>query len=106
MDKKSIFEGSEPRMVADELLKLILFSFDVIFDSVAKVQDFKMKLLKEILERSKDVHADTVHVVSDLIESAKKRRDEYKKMLTEGLEKIGKMLSRSHSPGGGGKTNL
>jgi hypothetical protein len=93
MDKKSIFEGSEPKVLADELVNLMRVSFDVIFDSVAKVQDFKMKLLKGMLQRSETVQADTVDMVTDFIEGLKRWRVEYKKILTEGVEKVGKILS-------------
>ena len=99
--KKSIFEGSEPKVLADELVNLMRVSFDVIFDSVAKMQDFKMKLLKGMLERSKAVQADTVDMVTDFIESLKRWSVEYKKIMTEALEKVEKMLSGHHSPGGG-----
>jgi hypothetical protein len=61
-------------------LNLMKFSFDVAFGNVMKLQDFNMKMLKDMLEKSKDVQADTVQAVSDFIESAREGRDEYKKM--------------------------
>ena len=81
-------------MMSDDILKLIRFSFDVAFDNVVKVQDFNVKMLKDMLEKSKDVQADTVKVVSEFIDSARKGRDEYKKMITEGLDKVGEMLAK------------
>jgi len=94
MEEKGIFGGFDPSMMTDDILKLIRFSFDVAFDNVVKVQDFNVKMLKDMLEKSKDVQSDTVKVVSDFIESARKGRDEYKKMITEGLDKVGEMLAK------------
>jgi len=49
-------------MMTDDVLKLIRFSFDVAFDNVVKVQDFNVKILKDMLEKGKDVQSDTVKV--------------------------------------------
>ena len=94
MEEKGMFGGFDPTMMIDEALKTMRFSFDVALDNMMKVQDFNLKVLKDMLERSKDVQADAVQAVSDFIESARKGRDEYKKMITEGLEKVGGMLAR------------
>jgi len=94
MEEKGIFGGFDPSMMTDDVLKLIRFSFDVAFDNVVKVQDFNVKILKDMLEKSKDVQSDTVKVVSDFIESAKKGRDEYKKMISDGLDKVGEILAK------------
>jgi CRISPR/Cas system CSM-associated protein Csm5 (group 7 of RAMP superfamily) len=95
MEEKGIFGGIDPSMMTEDVLKLIRFSFDVAFDNVVKVQDFNVKILKDMLEKSKDVQADTVKVVSEFVESAKKGRDEYKKMITEGLDKVGEMITKT-----------
>jgi len=94
MQEKGMFGGFDPTMMIEDFMKLLRFSFDVAFGNVMKLQDFNMKMLKDMLEKSKDVQADTVQVVSDFIESARKGRDDYKKMITEGLEKVGEMLAR------------
>ena len=94
MEEKGMFGGFEPTMMIEDVLKLMRFSFDVAFDNVTKVQDFNAKLLKDMLEKSKDVQGDAVNAVSDFIESARNGRDEYKKMITESLEKVGVMLAR------------
>ena len=94
MEEKGMFGGFEPTMMVEDVLKFMRFSFDVAFGNVMKLQDFNMKMFKDMLEKSKDVQADTVQVVSDFIESARKGRDEYKKMITEGLEKLREMLSK------------
>jgi hypothetical protein len=95
MEVKGMFGGFDPTMMIEDVLKLMRFSFDVAFDNVMKVQDFNMKMLKDMLEKSKDVQADTVQTVSDFIEDARKGRDEYKKMITEGLEKVGEMITKT-----------
>ena len=94
MEEKGKFGGIERTMMIEDVLKLMRFSFDVAFDNVTKVQDFNAKLLKNMLEKSKDVQADAVQAVSDFIESARKGRDEYRKMILEGLEKVGGALTR------------
>jgi hypothetical protein len=93
MEEKGMFGGFDPTMMIEDVLKLMRFSFDVAFDNVMKVQDFNVKLLKDMLEKSKDVQADTLNMVFELIESVGKVRDEYKKMITEGLDKV-VMLTR------------
>jgi hypothetical protein len=94
MEEKGMFGGFDPTMMIEDVLKLMRFSFDVAFENVTKVQDFNAKLLKNVLEKSKDVQADAVQAVSDFIESARKGRGEYKKMILEGLEKVGEVLTR------------
>jgi hypothetical protein len=94
MEEKGMFGGFDPTMMIDEALKTMRFHFDVAFDNMMKVQDFSLKLLNDMLEKSKDVQANTVQAVTDFIESARKGRDEYKKMITEGFEKVGGMLAR------------
>jgi len=94
MEEKGMFGGFDPTMMIEDVLKLMRFSFDVAFDNVTKVQDFNVKLLKDMLEKSKDFQADAVQAMSDFIESARKGRDEYKKTITEGLEKVGGILAR------------
>jgi len=98
MEEKGIFGGIgglDPSMMTDDVLKLIRFSFDVAFDNVVKVQDFNVKILKDMLEKGKDVQSDTVKVVSEFIESARKGREEYKKMITEGLDKVGEVITKT-----------
>jgi hypothetical protein len=95
MEEKGIFGGIDPSMMTEDVLKLIRFSFDVAFDNVVKVQDFNVKILRDMLEKGKDVQSDTVKVVSDFIESARKGRDEYKKMITEGLDKVGEIITKT-----------
>jgi len=94
MEEKGMFGGFDPTMMIEDILKLMRFSFDVAFDNAMKVQNFNLKLLEDMLEKSKDVQADTLNMVSELIESVRKGRDDYKKMITEGLEKVGGMLTR------------
>jgi hypothetical protein len=86
MEEKGVFEGFQmfggfDTTMIESLLRFMRFSFDVAFDNVIKVQDFNLKLLKDMLEKSKDVQADTVQTVFDLIDNARKVRDEYKKMM-------------------------
>jgi hypothetical protein len=95
MEEKGMFGGFDPTMIIADLLIFMRFSFDAAFDNVMKVQDFNVKMVKDMLEKSKDVQADTVQAVSDFIESARKGRDEYKKMITEGLDKVGEMITKT-----------
>jgi len=93
MEEKGTFGDYNPMMMAEDVMKLMRFSFDVAFDNVVKVQDFNVRLLKDMLDKSKDVQADTVNMVSDFIEGAKKGREEYKKAMIEGLDKVGVILT-------------
>jgi hypothetical protein len=94
MEEKGVFGGLEHVVAPEEFLKFMRFSFDVAFDNMVKVQDFNVKAIRDMLEKSKDIHSDTVRVVSEFIESAKKGRDEYKKMMTDGLDKVGELLAK------------
>jgi len=94
MEEKGMFGGFESMMVPEDFLKMMRFSFDVAFDNMVKVQDFNVKVIKDMLEKGKDIQSDTVRVVTEFIDSAKKGRDEYKKMMTEGLEKVGELLTK------------
>jgi polyhydroxyalkanoate synthesis regulator phasin len=94
MEEKGTFGGFEPIMMNKDVLKLMRFSFDVAFYNMTRVQDFNMKLLKDMLENSKVFQAEAVQLISDFIESARKGRDEYKKMITEGFQKVGEMLAK------------
>jgi len=95
MEGKGILGGIDPSVMTEDVLKLIRFSFDMAYDNVVKVQDFNVKILRDMLEKGKDVQSDTVKVVSEFIESVRKGRDEYKKMITEGLDKVGEMITKT-----------
>jgi hypothetical protein len=96
MEEKGMFMfgGFDPTMAIEDTVKFTRLSFDAALDNVMKVQNFNLNLLKDMLEDSKGVQADTVQVMSDLIEGSIKWRDEYKKMISEGLEKVGGMLTK------------
>jgi hypothetical protein len=97
LEEKGMFGGFDPTMMIGDVIKFMRFSFDMAFDNMMKVQDVNLKLFKDMLEKGKDVHADAVEVVSDFIESEGKVRDEYKKMITEGFDRVVGMFTRKKS---------
>jgi hypothetical protein len=82
------FAGFDPKTVSDDVIKFMTSSFDATFNNVVKIQDMNEKMLKEMLEKSKGMQADSVKMVNDFIENAKKGQDEYRKVMEDGFKKI------------------
>jgi hypothetical protein len=96
MEQKGMFMFGDfdPATAMGETMKLMRLSFDAALDNAMKVQNFNLNLFKDMLEGSKGVQADAVQAMSDLLDGSIKWRDEYKKMIGDGLEKVGGMLAK------------
>ncbi|HAM51963.1 MAG TPA: hypothetical protein DCP92_15225 [Nitrospiraceae bacterium] len=88
MEAKTGFAGYDTQNVSENVLKMMKFSLDTTFDSIAKVQEFNDKLVKEMIRTNKQVQADTEKVVGEWIENGKKGWDEYKKTVEDGYKKF------------------
>ena len=93
-EKKEIegFAGFDPKTVSEDVLKMMKLSFDTTFDNMVKIQDLNDKILKDMLKKSSEVQTDAVKMVNDFIENAKKGRDEYRKVVDNGFNKIEEVL--------------
>ena len=93
MEKKTdTSAGFDPKTASAQMLEFMKSSFDTTFDSVVKLQAMNEKMLKEMIEKSKELQASGVKTVDDFIENSKKGRDQYRKMMEEGFEKIQNMM--------------
>jgi hypothetical protein len=88
MEAKTGFAGYDTQNVTGNFLKMVRYSLDTTFDSIAKVQEFNDKLVKDVIKTNKQVQADTEKVVGEWLESGKKGWEEYKKTVEDGYKKF------------------
>jgi len=92
MEMKTGFPGFDMKAVSGDVLKFMKFSLDTTFDSVAKIQEFNEKLVKDMIEINRKVNSDTEKMVNEFIENGKKGVDEYKKVVEEGFKKVEELM--------------
>lgn len=92
MEQKTVFAGFDMSTVSEDVVKLIKFSLDTTFDSVAKIQDYNAKIIKDMVEMNKKIQTDTEKIVNEFIDNGKKGVDEYKKVVTRGLKKVEELI--------------
>lgn len=85
-------DGYDPGKMCGDFCKFMKSSFDTTFDNVVKMQDLNEKMLKDMLEKGKDMQSESVKMVNEFLENAKKGRDEYKKVMEDGFKKMDQML--------------
>jgi len=96
MEATKGFANFDTQNMNENFLKMMKFSLDTTFDSVAKVQEYNDKVIKEIIKTNKQLTADTEKIVGEVIEEGKKGWDEYRKVLEEGYKKV-QGLMQSHN---------
>ena len=92
MEQKTVFTGFDMRTVSEDVMKLMKFSLDTTFDSVAKIQDYNTKIMKDMIEMNKKVQTDAEKLVNEFIDNGKKGVDEYKKVVAGGLKKVEELI--------------
>jgi hypothetical protein len=92
MEMKTGFPGFDMKAVSGDVLKFMKFSLDTTFGSVAKVQEFNEKLVKDMIEINRKANADAEKMVNEFIENGKKGVDEYKKVVEEGFKKVEELM--------------
>ena len=92
MEMKTGFLGFDMKAVSGDVLKFMKFSLDTTFGSVAKVQEFNEKLVKDMIEINRKANADAEKMVNEFIENGKKGVDEYKKVVEEGFKKVEELM--------------
>ena len=88
MEAKTNVAGFDPKTVGEDFLKMMKYSLDTTFSSIAKIQEFNDKMVKDMIKTNKQIQADAENVVGELIDTGKKGWDEYKKVVEKGLRKI------------------
>ena len=92
MEQKTVFAGFDMRTVSEDVVKLMKFSLDTTFDSVAKIQDFNAKIMKDMIDMNKKVYTDAEKIVNEFVDNGKKGVAEYKKVVAGGLNKVEELI--------------
>lgn len=93
MENKTVFAGFDMKTVSGEdVVKLMKFSLETTFDSIARVQDYNTTIMKDMIEMNKKVQTDAEKIVNAFIGTGKKGVDEYKKVVAEGLKKVEELI--------------
>ncbi|MBS1113343.1 MAG: hypothetical protein H6Q92_1106 [Nitrospirae bacterium] len=92
MEQKTVLAGFDMKAVSDDVLKLMKFSLDTTFESVAKIQDYNTKIMKDMIEMNKKIQTDSEKIVNEFIDNGKKSADEYKKVVAGGLKKVEELI--------------
>ncbi len=85
-------EGFDPSNMGKDVLSFMKSSFDTTFDNMVKIQDLNSKMFKDMIGKGKEVQEDGVKMVDDFVENAKKGRDEYRRLMEDGFQKIEDMF--------------
>ncbi|HKN18643.1 MAG TPA: hypothetical protein VJW95_02515 [Dissulfurispiraceae bacterium] len=88
MEEKRGFANFDAQNVNENVLKMTKFSLDKTFDSIAKVQEFNDKIIKDSIKTTRQIQADTEKLMGEWIEEGKKGWDEYRKVMEEGYKKF------------------
>lgn len=88
--EKAGFAGFDPNTVSEEVIKFMKSSFDATFDNVVKIQDLNEKILRDMIEKGKEIQSDALAMVNDFIENANKGRNEYRKVMEDGFKTWGR----------------
>ena len=92
MNTKTAFPGFETLNVSENALKVMKYSLDTTFESIAKAQEFSDMIIKETINTNKQMQANAEKIVSEWIENGKKGLDDYKKVVEEGYKTLEGLL--------------
>jgi len=92
-DKKEapVFGGIPTKAFTDageEMLKFMKSTFDATFENVAKIQSMNERVLREMIEKGKELQGDGNRVLEEFIEKAHRGQSEYKKTIDDGFKKL------------------
>jgi hypothetical protein len=92
MEATTDFAGFDMKKVSEDFLKMMKYSLDTTFDSLAKIQEFNDKIVKDTITASKQIQADAEKIVVEWSENSKKGWDEYKKIVEEGFKQAEELI--------------
>jgi len=92
MEPKTVFPGFDMSTVSEDVVKLMKYSLDTTFESIAKIQDYNTKIIKDMIEMNKKVQTDAEKFVNEFIDNGKKGVDEYKKAVAGGIKKVEELI--------------
>lgn len=87
----------------DELVGFMQSSFETTISTLGTLQDQGEKILNTLLDQGVVAQQEGRKVLTDWISMAKKGREDYKKLMSENMNKVSDFFSASQG-GGGGKT--
>jgi ElaB/YqjD/DUF883 family membrane-anchored ribosome-binding protein len=92
MEATTGFAGFDTKSVSENFLKMMKYSLDTTFDSLAKIQEFNDKILKDTITTSKQIQADAEKIVGEWSENSKKGWDEYRKVVEKGFKQAEELI--------------
>lgn len=84
----------EEKKTSQDIFAFVKSSYETMTDNLVKVQEQGEKLLKETVQRTKDLQTEGEKVLNEFIENTKKAREEFKKMTDEGFKKVEEMFKK------------
>ena len=82
------FTGFDPKSVGGDVIKMMKYSLDTTLDSIAKIQEFNNRIVKDMIKTNKQIQADAENVLGELMESGNKGWGEYKKVVEKGFKQV------------------
>jgi hypothetical protein len=92
MEATTGFAGFDTKSVSETFLKMMKYSLDTTFDSLAKIQEFNDKIVKDTITTSKQIQADAEKIVVEWSENSKKGWDEYRKIVEKGFKQAEELI--------------
>jgi len=92
MEATTGFAGFDTKNVGENFFKMMKYSLDTTFDSLAKIQEFNDKIVKDTITASKQFQADAEKIVVGWSENNKKGWDEYRKIVEQGLKQAEELM--------------
>ncbi len=84
--------GFDTKNVGENFFKMMKYSLDTTMDSLAKIQEFNDKIVKDTITASKQFQADAEKIVVGWSENNKKGWDEYRKIVEKGLKQAEELI--------------
>lgn len=88
----------EKKMMGQEMLnevfKYVKSTYETMTENLIKVQEQGEKILKDSVQKTKDLQAEGEKALNEFIENAKKGRNEFKKMMDEGFKKVEETMKK------------
>ncbi len=92
MEATTGFAGFDTKNVGENFFKMMRYSLDTTFDSLAKIQEFNDKIVKDTITTSKQIQADAEKIVVGWSENSKKGWDEYRKIVEKGFKQAEELI--------------
>ena len=80
--------GFDPGKAGEEILQIMKSSFEASFDNVTKLQEVNEKVLKEAIQQGQAAQDETLKMIDEFVEEARKGQEEYRKLMEEGFKKL------------------